>query len=65
MGSLSAAEVMESLTPEQFDKIRARHEVIPFDHCEKMLGIIALMLAQYLGHKGNIEALCCPWTEEV
>lgn len=56
---------MESLTPEQFDKLRARHEVIPFDHCEKMLGLIALMIAQHLGHKGNIEALCCPWIEDV
>ena len=54
----------DSLTPEEFDRYRARNEVLPYDHTPKMLGLIAFMLANYLGHKSISEEVCMPWLDQ-
>lgn len=54
---------MDSLTCEQWDELKARHEVMPYDHSQKMLGLIAWMLGQYLEVEGVDSDVCMPWIE--
>jgi hypothetical protein len=54
----------QSLSPQEFDQYKARHEVLPYDHVPKMLGLIAFMIAQYLGHDGISQELCMPWIDQ-
>ena len=42
---------MDSLTCEQWDELKARHEVMPYDHSQKMLGLIAWMLGAVSGSR--------------
>ena len=60
---VDAAEFGDSITPGQLDKLEAADRVVPMDHAEKMLGLIAMMLAGYLGMNEITSEMCCPWID--
>ena len=56
---------MASLTPEEFDRLAAIDSVLPFDHCSRMLGLIAHLVTQYLEIPDPEDVswlqICQPW----
>jgi hypothetical protein len=68
IGSLDPDNVLDSMSCEEFDELRAYDKVLPIDHGPKMLGFIAFMLAQQLINdvdQDNLLRSCMPWMEPV
>ena len=68
LGTLFPDEVLDSLTCEEFEQLKAYDKVLPIDHGPKMLGFIAYMLAQQLIQEVDQDSLlksCMPWMEPV
>jgi len=68
IGSLYPDSVLDSLTCDEFDQLKAYDKVLPIDHGPRMLGFIAYMLAQQLLKDADQDGLlssCMPWMEPV
>lgn len=65
-GTTDVEGVMDSMTPEQFDDWAAYDCLEPLCHTERMLGMLVLMISQYLGHKDieALEAIVTPWIDQ-
>ena len=60
---VSVEEFGDSVLPGELDEFEALDLVVPADHTERMLGLIAMMLGQYLGRNDITAELCCPWVD--
>ena len=60
----TADQVGDSISAAEMADLLIADAVLPFDHSEKMLGIIASTLLQYFcgrDRHGEITAMCLPW----
>jgi len=60
---------MDSLTPEEFNRLDAYDRIMPLDHSERMLGLLAYMIANFLGFDmaddgTSMLEICMPWLPE-
>ena len=58
-------KLMDSLTSNEFAELEAYDQVMPLDHSERMLGLLAFMVAKYLemdfGGDDELRLICMPW----
>ena len=56
------------MTAQDMTEFVGRDQVMPVDHCERMLGLIASMLLQYFSggdvEPDEIRRACLPWESE-
>ena len=60
---VTAQKYGDSITPQTLDALEAIDNVMPIDHTQKMLGLIAFLLGQYLNADGVDVELCMPWID--
>lgn len=70
VGELDVDAVLESMSPADLAAWQAWDRVDPMRHSSRMLGLIAIFLAQFLGidvdegeSGGTLRAVCLPWLE--